>query len=1757
MPDGNDGNNQANQAQPQAAGEGAAHGVGRNVAPCPKYDGVEDELTVLSYCDEVELWKMSGAISDEAAAAAVIMNFTGAAKEWKAAEMRQSNNALNKWSTLKKAIKERFITKKANLSQDLKQRKDETVSRFFDRVRDAVYLMHRDASEATRNNEIHKLVVKRTTMDYFVNGCHKNIKNRMLSNGDNVKTDEELTAYDLKKLKEIAIRYEAADAATAQQQHGDGSQNIKKEKLDAIENMSLDDLRAEVARGRKARKLEEVQCFHCNDFGHYRPNCPKKDQPAADPAGRGGKGVRGRGRGRGRGGRGGGRGGNNNAGDQHDGQQQPGAAAQAAPAAAAAQPTGQQQVDAVVINQMIEQRLKQYFEGSKNVEELCAKSPFPNEYKSRTSAVEFTKPLAKIIMQIASLISLCSFSGVSIEASNTNRPTVLVRMGGVDVRCLVDSGASCSAMSREIFEALPRSDRIKRVPMPNTVELQGAGGKKLSVAYIVQIPCSFLGVSRWINFIICNHLASGAILGWDVCSELGGQICARRNTLVLPGPIDGISLEKAEKETETWECASVCASRDVEIPAYHSARVPVHLITSHGAKVVNEGCAVVAGTSTALKKGIVDGIIQCNKGDEVCTFRNNTRHPITIHAREHIGEADNFSARTFDIFELVRTNEKIPEFKPTEISKEKRDYILKNANIGCEEPYKSRYLQLLLKYHDCISLNKFDLGCIRGYEHNIKLVDETPVHIRQFPTPVHLKPVLDDYVDRLTKAKVIESSTSPYNSPIFCIKKKHGDGYRVIQDVRGINSVSQYDKYIFKTFNECINDISTRKSTVFSNWDARQGFFQLRLSDVSKKYTAFTLDGRKQWTRCVQGLHGTPSSFGRVMEIIVENIGGMTTFIDDVLSHDKNHEEHLPNAEKFLRRCVMYNLKLNLEKTRIAHDEVTFLGNEISKRGYRPSIDNTAAIKLFKEPDSPRKIREFIGMANFFRQFIRNFTKIADPLNRLLLKSSDYKGGPLPADASLAFRTLKEKLCKRPLLHMPDFAREFFLFTDGAVGSDECNGGLGALLAQKNEKGDFLPISFASRTLKSHEKNASAWLVENLAGAWAMEKYDQYLRGNKFTWMTDHRPITQLPHVHKKTLNRIQELLNQYQFTIEYCPSSANAVSDCLSRNALPVEAITAEVADLKKLQELDDDIKAVREWIESREKSDLKPELKKFAKDCVIKDGVVYVKENLLNLELPRKQYWPPRRIIPSLISQHHSSTLTMHRGIFTTLFRLRCKFRWPNMSHDVTEFIKRCDICQRTKTSPHARKAPLKPYEPCYGPNQRIFMDLFTGIPCGNGKKKHILTMTCGFSKYAEITTINDKTAKSVADAFYEKWILRHTIPDCIVHDGGKEFDSDLMKCLTSKLGIVDIKTCPLSPWMNGQSEVLNKQLIKFLQQLDKFDVDTWEEYIPSLQCAYNCSVSKAHLMTPFFVLYGRQPKLNAFDPRVDSETPSDPSSFEKFSKMKKIRETAVQQLQKTAERMKEQYDKKTKEKSFAQGDAVLIFYPKNNVRSSFWKAAREWCGPYAVLKRCGELTYLVQFGTKKPFKVHVNRMKPYFYGKDEWNAEVLSPHEIDESEFLAELLKDIEIASPTKKSYAQVAASPAGPRSQPAVQPATAAPAAAPVQPAENPQPATRAQESETEENEENDDVEMPTVNPTPPRPRYQTRSTGPVANQPWIPEVAPEYEHSAGEKRKNPNPDDTMSRQHIDKYQRLLDEEEETEDALVPSLLSNLSINDPPS
>ncbi|GKA50258.1 putative reverse transcriptase domain-containing protein [Tanacetum coccineum] len=355
-------------------------------------------------------------------------------------------------------------------------------------------------------------------------------------------------------------------------------------------------------------------------------------------------------------------------------------------------------------------------------------------------------------------------------------------------------------------------------------------------------------------------------------------------------------------------------------------------------------------------------------------------------------------------------------------------------------------------------------------------------------------------------------------------------------DYRELNKLTVKNRYPLLRIDDLFDQL--QGSSVYSKIDMRSGYHQLRVRDDDIPKTAFrTPYGHYEFQVMPFGLTNAPTIFidlmNRVCKPFLDKF--VIVFIDDILIYSRNKVEHEGHLKQILELLKKEELYAKFSKCDFWLSKVQFLGHVIDREGIHVDPAKIESIRDWASPKTPTEIRQFLGLAGYYRRFIEGFSKIAKPMTKLTQKSVKFDWGE---KEEAAFQTLKQKLCSAPILALPEGSENFVVYCDAS------HKGLGVVLMQKERV-----IAYASRQLKIHEKNYTTHDLELGAVVFALKMWRHYLYGTKCFVFIDHKSLQHI--LDQKELNMRQrrwlELLSDYDCEIRYHPGKANVVADALS----------------------------------------------------------------------------------------------------------------------------------------------------------------------------------------------------------------------------------------------------------------------------------------------------------------------------------------------------------------------------------------------------------------------------------------------------------------------------------------------------------------------------------------------------------------------------------------------------------------------------------
>lgn len=264
---------------------------------------------------------------------------------------------------------------------------------------------------------------------------------------------------------------------------------------------------------------------------------------------------------------------------------------------------------------------------------------------------------------------------------------------------------------------------------------------------------------------------------------------------------------------------------------------------------------------------------------------------------------------------------------------------------------------------------------------------------------------------------------------VILVPKKDGS-WRMCVDCRAINNITIKYRHPIPRLDDMLDEL--HGTSIFSKIDLKSGYHQIRMKEGDEWKTSFkTKYGLYEWLVMPFGLTNAPSTFMRLMNHVLREFLGkfVVVYFDDIVVYSRSLDEHIGHLKQVLECLRKEALYANLEKCHFCSDHTMFLGYVVSKDGIRVDQEKIKAIMEWPTPTTPTMVHIFLGLAGFYRRFVRDFSTIAAPLHELTKKASSIEWND---KHEIAFNALKNALCAAPLLQLPDFSKTFEVECDAS-----------------------------------------------------------------------------------------------------------------------------------------------------------------------------------------------------------------------------------------------------------------------------------------------------------------------------------------------------------------------------------------------------------------------------------------------------------------------------------------------------------------------------------------------------------------------------------------------------------------------------------------------------------------------------------------------------------------------------------------------------
>lgn len=805
----------------------------------------------------------------------------------------------------------------------------------------------------------------------------------------------------------------------------------------------------------------------------------------------------------------------------------------------------------------------------------------------------------------------------------------------------------------------------------------------------------------------------------------------------------------------------------------------------------------------------------------------------------------------------------------------------------------------------------------------IRTNSDDPVYSKLYPYPMGVADFVNTEIKDLLKNGVIRPSRSPYNNPIWVVDKKGKDEHgnmkkRLVIDFRKLNNITVDDKYPIPEVTVILSNLG--KARFFTTLDLKSGFHQISLSERDREKTAFSVgNGKYEFCRLPFGLKNAPSIFQRAIDDVLREQIGKTcyVYVDDVIIFSENEEDHIKHISWVLERLFEANMRVSREKSHFFKESVEYLGFIVSRGGIKTSPEKVEAIRNYEQPTTLFNVRSFLGLASYYRCFIKDFASIAKPLTDILKGENGKVSASqsrkikinLNEEQLQTFEKLREILASEEVMLLyPDFKRPFDLTTDASAL------GLGAVLSQSGR-----PITMISRTLKDRELNYATNERELLAIVWALQKLRNYLYGvRNLNIYTDHQPLTfsvsdRNPNA---KIKRWMAFVDEHNAKIFHKPGKENYVADALSRhnihalNAEPqcaanplcsqdchtleeepysdMATVHSEISLTHTIESTEKPVNCfknqivlheanysahrnfiifsekTRHIIDFTDRNTLIDEVKLAVNPGAVNaihcdlPTLARIQHGLVNY-FPSTKFWYCKSMVQDIFDKNDQRELVVtehnraHRAAQENVKQILADYYFPKMVKLTNEIVANCRICTRAKYDRHPKKQEMGATPLPSYVGEMLHIDIFST------DKRHFLTCIDKFSKFAVVQLIPSRTILDLKGPIMQ---LMNFFPDTknIYYDNEPSLKSETIKSiLRDQFGVEIENAPPLHSTSNGQVERFHSTLTEIARCLKlEGKVNDTSDLILQATIKYNRTIHSVTRKRPIDVVHFSSPDV-----------------------------------------------------------------------------------------------------------------------------------------------------------------------------------------------------------------------------------------------------------------------------------------------------------
>jgi transposase InsO family protein len=784
--------------------------------------------------------------------------------------------------------------------------------------------------------------------------------------------------------------------------------------------------------------------------------------------------------------------------------------------------------------------------------------------------------------------------------------------------------------------------------------------------------------------------------------------------------------------------------------------------------------------------------------------------------------------------------------------------------------------------------------------------------------------VLKAYLHDMMAKGWIRHSKSPAGAPILFVKKKDG-GMRLCVDYRGLNAVTIKNRCPLPLIQESLDRLGRAK--VFSKMDLRDAYHRIRIQKGDEWKTAFrTRYGHFEYLVVPFGLTNAPAIFQSHINRVLSDLLDICciVYLDDILIFSENEEDHIKHVKMVLGRLREHKLYAKPSKCSFHKTEVNFLGYVVTQDGVKMEADRVATVQDWPTPTTVREVRVFLGFANYYRRFIKGYSRIANALNQVTVRRPGSATGgqaqrkeesvpiELSKEAQDSFVALKAAFSEGPVLRHFDPKKPTRLETDAS--GYAISGIISQQHPDPSQRLQWHPVAFYSRKMAAAEQNYDTHDQELLAIIASLQHWRHYLQGarHQVEILTDHHNLQGF--LTTKTLIgrqvRWAEWLASFDVCITHRPGKLNP-ADGPSRRPDYEEGTPQDTVEVQNRHEAV--LKGLQQQLGLTQEASLMGAMTRghstpssgsgtgqIARVRIPNSGI----EKLIGLikrlapydpqvqlveghvrkgtlgehewvlrwtqegriwRMDRKIYVPNNARL-AVLQNAHDDVLAGHFGTTRTLERVTRDFWWPKVRTYCKEYVQTCQACGRSKASRLARSGHLFSLPIPSRPWKSITMDFITDLPESKARNKaynSILVVVDRYTKMAHYFPCKKTiTAASLADLIWERIIRYYGGIEDMVSDRGSVFTSEYWATFCYLLGVRRKLSTAFHPQTDGQTERQNQTLEQYLRIFCNYEQDDWASLLVSAELAYNDTVQESTKTTPFKAAFGDDMKPRPYE-------------------------------------------------------------------------------------------------------------------------------------------------------------------------------------------------------------------------------------------------------------------------------------------------------